>query len=170
MNARYAFLLLAWLLLPGAAAANGAPRLERFLQESGPVCARAPAGACLSRLFAYLDTDRSRRVEPAELRRARADAGAWVDRHRGVLQPLERRLADGLLWTVDLIGVDRLFSGYDEDGDGRLTAAELFADIRTDGRPLGELLRDPRGIDWARMRARFGRAAMLLEVILGGLY
>ncbi len=93
-----------------------------------------------------------------------------MDRHRGALPPLERRLADGLLWTVDLIGTDTLFAGYDTDGDGRLTAGELFADIRIDGRPLGALLRDPEAIDWARMRARFGRAVMLLEAILGGLY
>ncbi len=155
---------------PGAAAGEGgAARFERFLRESGPPCVRQPAGRCLARFFAYLDTDRDRRVAPAELRRARADAGAWLVRHGDRLPPLERNLADGLLWTVDLVGVDRLFASYDEDGDGGLTAAELFADLRTDHRPLGELLRDPAAFDWPRLRRRFGRAALLLEAVLGGL-
>ncbi len=170
MKAALVSLLLLWLAWPAAADVGGGQPLDRFLRESGPVCAVAPAGDCLSRLFAFLDADRDRRIVLAELRRARREAGAWLGRYRERLPPLERNLADGLLWTVDLVGLDTLLAGYDADGDGGLTAAELFADIRPDERPLGALLRDPEAFDWPRLRSRFGRAALLLEAILGGLY
>ncbi len=168
MNIALVPLLVLWLAWP-ATEARGTPSLDRFLRESGPVCAVAPAGDCLSRLFAFLDADRDRRIVLTELRRARREAGSWLARYRDRLAPFDRNLADGLLWIVDLVGLDSLLAGYDADGDGGLTAAELFADIRPDARPLGELLRDPQAFDWPRLRARFGRVALLLRALLEGL-
>jgi hypothetical protein len=64
------------------------------------------------------------------------------------------------------LGIDTIFESYDADGNGQLTRDEAAADLRLDARPLPVLLEDPDAVDWTRLRARLGPAAILLADVL----
>jgi hypothetical protein len=73
------------------------------------------------------------------------------------------------LLVVQLVGIDTIFDSYDADRNGQLTRDEAAADLRFDARPLPVLFEDPDAVDWTRLRARLGPAAILLADVLPSL-
>ncbi len=160
LPATLAALPLLLLLLPAA----GPPaRVDGFAAGAAARCPTAPAAACLAAAFAFLDADGDGRVVAGELRAAETGGREWLARNGKRLPPADRALLASLLLAAQATAPETVIEAYDTDGDGALTPAELFADIRTDGRPLGRLLRDPEAVDWEAMGRRFGWVAGILR-------
>lgn len=136
---------------------------DRFARQIGPFCAVGPARACFTRSFAYADTDHDGTLSLEEVQRMQSLVNDWALANQGSLaEPDRRGLMLGLL-ALQLVGLDHLFASYDVNHDGKLTPAELSADVRLDDRPLSRLIQDPKAIDWPQLKARLGPAAFLLN-------
>lgn len=162
---------LALLLLLLAKEVAAAPRsfAGAELDGLGPLCAQAASTVCLREAFRRLDADGDGRASVAELERFRRASRSWVESHAVQLGDAERRSLSALLWTFELVGTEAFVRSYDADHDGFLDASELFADIRPDGRPLGQVLRDPEGVDWRGAHDRLGYFADLLRAVVDSL-
>ena len=69
--------------------------------------------------------------------------------------------------VVDIIGLDKLFAGLNTAGNGKLSRAELLADVKLDDRPLGPVLQDPDAVDREALGQRLGRVAPIVQSMLG---
>lgn len=139
---------------------------DEFARTNAVYCAEAPSRQCFDRGFAFADRDGNGTVDLAEARRFHDGFRSWGLAHRAAMPAADQQALLGGLLAVQAVGVDAIFASYDADGDGRLTRGEAAADLRLDDRPMPVLLDDPRGVDWARVRARLGPAAVLLGDVL----
>jgi Ca2+-binding EF-hand superfamily protein len=156
-------------LAAGGPAAAGAADFDSFVGRIGGYCMSAASRACYARAFEFADRNRDGHLDLAEARAFHAALQSWAIANRDRLAPADRQaLFTGLL-IVQIVGLPALFASYDTDQDGRLTPAELAADVRLDGRPLPVLARDPDAVDWPRLRSRLGVAGALLGGIVPGL-
>ncbi|MDH3239465.1 MAG: hypothetical protein OEO83_02245 [Alphaproteobacteria bacterium] len=155
------------LLLAGAAgeAWAGDP-FGAFIKALRPTCARAPSADCASAVAAYLDTNGNGRVEFGELQRALAQAGRSVGDKGSALNGIERNLTVVALMAVRYAGAAEVFANFDANRDGSLSTAELFADFRIDRRPFGQIVKDPKAVDWKRFAGRFGKVGFLITDLL----
>lgn len=169
MIARLLGVGLIGLCVAGAAAgqqATPAPQvrlLERFLKLSTPVCQNEPSQRCVDAGWRYADTDRDGLLSVAELEVVRRTANDWYNWKAGNLTSKERASVGLGLAMAEGMGVERLMQGYDANGDGRLSQAEALVDVRLDERPLGDVLRDPNGLDRQATARRMGIAGPLLS-------
>jgi Ca2+-binding EF-hand superfamily protein len=139
---------------------------ERFITATGPVCDRDSATVCFDLAFDYADANGDAVLELGELvdvRDALADWSLWRDE---VLTVQERNGIRLGLWLVDSVGLDRLFASYDHDGDERLSADELLADVTLDRRTMAEVLLDPEAVDRRSVARRLGALAPFLDQAL----
>jgi hypothetical protein len=153
----------------GAAAATGArdlERLDRFARDTGPFCAQASARLCFERSFRFADRDGDGELSVDELRALKTSVLDWTRANRERLAPADRKGILATLAIVELAGLESLIASYDADGNGRLSRAELLADVRLDDRPLPLLVADPGVVDWPRLRGRLGAAGALLDAVL----
>ncbi|MDX6750949.1 hypothetical protein SH611_14095 [Geminicoccaceae bacterium 1502E] len=149
-----------------AAPPPSAAQFDSFVREGGRHCATASSKACFARGFGFADRDGDGLLSLEEARAVHGALRDWTLANRDQLaEPDRRGLAVGLL-VVQLVGLEAIFGSYDENGDGRLSRAELQADVRLDERPLPVLVRDPDAVDWRSLRARLGPAGALLEDIM----
>ena len=98
-----------------------------------------------------------------------AEVGAsrsWFAWRQASLTKRERSALALGLFVADSVGLENLLAGFDADGDGQLTRAELLADVRLDQRPLGEILSDPTAVDRDAVARRLGAAAPFLGALL----
>ena len=156
---------LSFVSPPGHAATSDAQKgsVDQFLAGSVPVCMRAPAVQCVSRGFAFADTDGDGKLSLVEVQAVQGQIDQWAKANANRLPAAERqRLLIGLI-VVQTVGPEQLFASYDADGDGFLSREEVTADLRLDKRPLPEILADPAAIDWSGLAARAGDAAPLLK-------
>ncbi len=146
---------------PGSPAALES--FDRFARRIGPFCVVGPSRACFERGFVYADADHDGTLSLDEAERMQGLVSDWALASEDRLAPQDRRgLVLGLL-VLQIVGLDQLFASYDLDHDGKLTPAELSADVRLDDRPLPQLIQDSRAIDWPRLEARLGPAAALVS-------
>ncbi|MFO1035219.1 MAG: hypothetical protein U1E45_00110 [Geminicoccaceae bacterium] len=161
--------LLAVTLCGAAAADTGERDLSRFIATTGPFCLDAPAARCVDKGFAFADTDKDGTLSLEEVTKLHAAVLGWYDDHAEKLAPMDRQaMAAGLL-VVQILGPEQVFRGFDANGDGKVTKAELTADVTLDDRPLGIVLSDPKSIDWTSLADRAGSAAPLVKRLLGPL-
>ena len=79
---------------------------------------------------------------------------------------IERNLTTIALLALQQVKLAEVFANFDGDGDGGLSEGELFADFRLGPRPLGDIIADPEGVDWAAFAARFGKVGFLVTDLL----
>ena len=130
--------------------------LERFLKLSTPVCQKEPSARCVDVGWRYADTDRDGTLSVAELEVVRETAQDWYAWKSKSMSAQERTSVGLGLAIVQSMGVERLMQSYDANGDGRLTKEEALVDVHLDERPLGDVLRDPNGLDRQATARRLG--------------
>lgn len=140
--------------------------LDRFIRESGPLCERQPAARCVDAGWAHADRDKDGALTLDEVQRVRDELGRWLAWKTDGLSPRERASLGMGLWIADSAGIPAVFASYDADGDGRLTRAELLADVRLDRRPLGRVLSDPQAVDRQAFAKRLGPLAKMAEILM----
>jgi hypothetical protein len=139
---------------------------DRFMSQSNPVCQKQSSHRCVDMGWRFADRDGDGLLTLQEVQAVRADMGDWL-MWKGVSVPPRERanVAMGLM-VVDSAGLPTVFTSYDANGDGRLTKAELFADVRLDNRPLGKVLTDEQSVDRQRFAQRLGPMSKLAEALM----
>ena len=141
-----------------------AAAFDRFITDSGPPCASRPAAECVALGWKFLDRDRNGGLTAPEVQRLRQALGEWSS-WKGQALPAPTRSGLGLgLLLADGLGADRLIAAFDGNGDGKVSQAELLADVKLDQRPLGQVLADPMAVDRAGLARRIG---LPVELIAG---
>lgn len=139
---------------------------DSFMTQSNPVCQKQSSHRCVDIGWRFADRDRDGTLTLQEVQAVRADMGEWLLWKGGAVPPRERaNVAMGLM-VVDSAGLPAVFTSYDANGDGRLTKAELFADVRLDDRPLGQVLSDEKSVDRQRFAQRLGPMSKLAEALM----
>jgi Ca2+-binding EF-hand superfamily protein len=144
-------------------ASASATAFERFLKSSTPICQKQPSARCVDAGWRYADTDRDGSLSLAELQAVHQAGKDWFAWKGDSLPAQERASVSLALAMIEGMGVDRLMQGYDTDGDGRLSRAEALVDVHLDERPLGDVLRDPNGLDRQATARRLGIMAPLFS-------
>lgn len=138
---------------------------DRFMTQSSPVCQTQPSKRCIDAGWKFADRDGDGTLTLPEVQAVRGQIGEWLAWKDGI-QPREKaNLAMGI-WVVDSAGLPNLFASYDTNADGRLTQAELLADVRLDERPLGKVLTDEKSVDRQRLSQRLGPLSKLAESLM----
>jgi len=163
------FLLLSLLLLaamPARAQSEAsllAAAFEQFIGQSSAPCNTRPAAECVAIGWKYLDHDRNGGLTVPEVQRLRQAMGEWLT-WKGQALPTQARSGMGMgLLLADGLGVEKVFNGFDGNGDGKVTQAELLTDVKLDQRPLGQVLADPAAVDRAGLARRLGLPVQLLD-------
>ena len=133
-----------------------ATAFERFLKTSTPVCEKQASARCVDVGWAFADTDHDGTLSLAELETVHRASKEWFAWKADDLPTQERTSVALALAMIDGVGVDQLMRSYDTNGDGKLTRAEALADVHLDDRPLGDVLRDPNGLDRQATARRLG--------------
>ena len=113
-------------------------------------------------------------VPPQVLPAVTAEAVAWVRSvpacttvvTTSALVPMSKVVLASVLRVVvviDAVGLDKLVASYDADGDGKLSKKELLTDVRLDGRPLGQVLLDPKAVDRQAVAKRLGALSPVVD-------
>ena len=161
--------LLLLAALPARAEGEPTPlaaAFDQFITQSSQPCASRPAAECVSLGWKFLDRDRNGGLTAPEVQRLRQAMGEWLS-WKGQELPAQARSGLGLgLLLADGLGVDRLITAFDASADGKVSQAELLADVKLDQRPLGQVLADPAAVDRAALARRVG---LPIELI-GGLF
>jgi hypothetical protein len=140
-----------------------ATAFERFLKTSTPICEKQPSARCVDVGWAFADKDRDGYLSLAELQAVHQAGKDWFAWKADSLPAQERGSVALSLAMIDGMGVDRLMQSYDSNGDGKLSRAEALVDVKLDQRPLGEVLRDPNGLDRQATARRLGVMGPLLS-------
>lgn len=169
------YLLPAVFLLFGSlnavSAAEPAPSpavadFDRFITNTVPVCQSQAAQHCVDGGWTFTDVNDDGGISATEASTVRATMGDWLIWRQASLSKRERQALALGLFVADSVGLDNLLAGFDTDGDGQLTRAELLADVKLDQRPLGEILADPDAVDHESVANRLGAAAPFLNGVL----
>lgn len=153
------------LLLPVTALAE-VPALERLIENSRTVCETRPAQRCIDAGWAFADADRDGVLDLTEIQRLRRMTEQWVVTKGKSLPPRQQGSIVMGLMLVDSAGLPTLFANYDSNGDGKLTQAELFADVKLDNRPLPWILADRDAVDLQASRRKLGALGPLLDGVI----
>lgn len=156
-------LLLSLLLFAGPDAARAADPFENFIVGLRSTCARAPATSCTAAVSRFLDSDRNGKVEPHELDAVSRTATASIGKSDGPLNATERSSIAVALMILKSAGMPQVFAGFDSNGDGGISKAEMFQDFRIDRRPFGVIVRDRKSVDWSALSQRFGKVGGLIK-------
>jgi hypothetical protein len=144
----------------------GAQALEKFVRASAPTCQTEASGRCVDLGWAYADRDKNGTLSLAEVETIRDQIIAWNAWKGDTLTPRERANFNMGLWASNSVGIPNLFASYDANGDGKLTKAELLADVRLDQRPLGVVLADEKSVNRQRFASRLGPLQKMAEVLM----
>lgn len=144
----------------------GAQALEKFVRASAAPCQKEASGRCVDLGWAYADRDKNGTLSLAEVETIRDQIIAWNAWKGDTLTPRERANFNMGLWASNSVGINNLFASYDANGDGKLTKAELLADVTLDQRPLGQVLADEKSVNRQRFASRLGPLQKMAEVLM----
>lgn len=169
LNIRLSAILAAALVsVPAVAGAQDHPpstaaaAFDVFVRDAAATCLSRPSAECVDSGWTFADRDRDQRLTAAEFDGLRQDLGEWFGWRAPSLSNRERNALSFGLLIIDSVGIEQILGGFDSDGDGTVTRAELLTDITLDDRTLGKVLSDPGAVDRAGVARRFGIAAALL--------
>ena len=143
----------------------GSDEFHKLVAIGSLLCTEAPAQECVDLGWRFADADGDGQLDLEEVGAVRRGFLDWAAEMQGVLSGREAmtlKLARGLLAVVPL---SPLFALYDGDSDGKLSQAELLADVELDERPMAKILADGAATDWDAIQARLGRGAALLRLL-----
>lgn len=138
---------------------------DKFIAQTSPICQKQASQRCVDAGWRYADRNGDKTLTLAELQTVRAEMGDWLAWKDGIT-PREKANAAMGLWVVDSAGLPNLFASYDANGDGKLTQAELLADVKLDERPLGQVLTDEKAVNRQRFSQRLGPLSKLAEALM----
>lgn len=144
-----------------------AQAFQQFLVASSPVCLNEPSAHCVDIGWRFADTDHDGTLSFAEIQAVRTALQDWLSWKWPELSAKDRTNITLGLMVVDIIGLDKLFAGLNTSGNGKLSRAELLADVKLDDRPLGPVLQDPDAVDRKALAQRLGRVAPIVQSMLG---
>ncbi len=144
----------------------GALALEKFVRASAAPCQTEASGRCVDLGWAYADRDKNGTLSLAEVETIRDQIVAWNAWKGDTLTARERANFNMGLWASNSVGINNLFASYDVNGDGKLTKAELLADVTLDQRPLGVVLADEKSVNRQRFASRLGPLQKMAEVLM----
>jgi len=147
------------------AAANAVlpPDFDDFVRGVTPTCNKEPAETCIDKAWRFIDRDGDDLLSSDELAALHSGVGQWAVWRGESLPPRSRSGVYLGLTLVQTVGLETLIESYDSNGDGLLSRDEALSDINLDDRPLGEILKDPEGLDRQALAARFGPMGALLN-------
>ncbi len=148
-----------------AAPSEAIAAFDAFVREAAPTCLSRPATICIDTGWSFADRNRDQGLTQAEFNGLRQELQDWFQWRQTELTPRERNALTLALFFVDAVGTAQIVAGFDGDQDGRVTRAELLADVTLDDRPLGEVLLDPAAVDRPAVIRRLGPAAAFLPEI-----
>lgn len=130
-------------------------------------CRTSASTACTDLAWRAADLDGDGRLGLSELQRAQRQIDDWAAWKRPDLPPhTSNAIANGSR-LVSAVGLEGLLRAFDTDGDGKLSQAEAFADIRLDDRPLAAVLSDPEAIDRRSLSRRLAAVSPVLAALVG---
>ena len=138
---------------------------DKFMTQSSPVCQKEASQRCVDVGWRYADRNGDKTLSLAEVQAVRAEMGDWLAWKEGINPREKANVAMGL-WVVDSAGLPALFASYDANGDGKLTQAELLADVKLDQRPFGQVLTDEKAVNRQRFSQRLGPLSKLAESLM----
>jgi hypothetical protein len=138
---------------------------DTFMKQSSPICQKQASQRCVDAGWRYADRNGDKTLDLAELQTVRAEMGDWLAWKEGITPREKANVAMGL-WVVDSAGLPNLLASYDANGDGKLTQAELLADVKLDQRPLGQVLTDEKSVNRQRFSQRLGPLSKLAEALM----
>ena len=144
-----------------------AQAFQQFLIASSPVCLNEPSGHCVDIGWNFADTNHDGTLSFAEIQAVRAALQDWLSWKWPELSAKDRTNITLGLMVVDIVGLDKLFAGLNTAGNGKLSRAELLADVKLDDRPLGPVLQDPDAVDRKALGQRLGRVSPIVQSMLG---
>jgi hypothetical protein len=162
-------IIIAALLWASAASAQqpeepaNSRMVQAFIDRAAEPCATKPAQACIDLGWQFAVAAPKQGMTLADLQTLRERLGAWYDWHK-MGMPARSRSSIGLgLLLADGMTMERLHAAFDADHDGKVTQRELFADVKLDNRPLGQVLADPAAVDRMGLARRLGLPPTLIE-------
>lgn len=130
-------------------------------------CRTSASTECTDLAWRAADLDGDGRLSLSELQRAQRQIDDWVAWKRPDLPPhTSNAIANGSR-LVTAVGLDGLLRAFDTDGDGKLSQAEAFADIRLDDRPLAAVVSDPEAIDRRSLSRKLAAVSPMLAALVG---
>lgn len=136
---------------------------DRFMAASSPVCSFEPSRRCVDMGWRFADKNHDGTLSLEEIKAVRAAFQDWMV-WKGDAIPARSRTSVTLgLVIFDMIGTDKLFASLNTSHTGRLTRAELLADVRLDDRPLGQVLQDPKAVDREDLAKKIGAAGPVVN-------
>jgi len=136
---------------------------DRFMVASSPVCSFEPSRRCVDMGWRFADADHDGTLSLAEIKSVRAALQDWMAWKGDAIPPKNRTGVTLGLIVFDMIGAEKLFATLNTSHTGRLTKAELLADVRLDDRPLGAVLQDPKSVDREDLAKKLGGAAPVVN-------
>ena len=136
---------------------------DRFMTASSPVCSFEASRRCVDMGWRFADADRDGTLSLQEIKSVRTALQDWVAWKGDAIPPKGRTGVTLGLVVFDMIGAEKLFATLNTSHSGRLTKAELLADVRLDERPLGAVLQDPKSVDREDLAKKLGGAAPVVN-------
>jgi len=133
-----------------------------FIGTAKTFCPKAPAIACVERLWPFADQNQDGAIQLTEAEALYQAADLWSSNVDRKVKDQDRDVTLLALLVIQSSGLKTIFAAFDSDADGGITREELLADFRLDGRPFGELVKDSEAVDWSGFASRFGVMGSLM--------